>query len=240
MKNINYGIDAPKVIRNLFLLSVIFFGLVVFLTTLKISDYTLDILSYGMLGGGTICLIEGLLMVGYAKFGKFRHGERMLKLITWTGKETVLDVGVGLGLLMIGAAKRPTTGKAIGIDIWNKEDLSANSYEQALVNAQLEGVADKIEIKNQNILQTDFQENYFDVILSNLCLHNIYNKDGRRTACREIHRILKQNGVAVISDFRHTKEYKTEFEKLGMTTEKIGTYYFDTFPPLTIIRAVKK
>jgi len=189
---------------------------------------------------GTICFLEGLLMLLYARIGKFRHRDRILRLINWTGNEMVLDVGTGLGLLMNGAAKRLTSGKAVGIDIWNKEDLSKNSSYQTRLNAEHEGVSDKIEIKDENIIQTSFQDNYFDVILSNLCLHNIYTREDRKKACIEIHRILKQNGTAVISDFKHWNEYKAEFRELGMTAEKIGTYYFDTFPPLTIIRAVKK
>jgi cyclopropane fatty-acyl-phospholipid synthase-like methyltransferase len=42
------------------------------------------------------------------------------------GDETVLDVGYGRGLHLIGAAKRLTTGKAPGVDIWQAEDLSGN------------------------------------------------------------------------------------------------------------------
>lgn len=75
--------------------------------------------------------------------------------------------------------------------------------------------------------------------MSNLCLHNIYDKNQRETACKEIARILKNNGVAIISDFKHTREYQEVYRKVGMTVEKIGTYYFSTFPPLTIIRAKK-
>lgn len=37
--------------------------------------------------------------------------------IGWLEDESVLGVGTGLGLLMIGAAKKLTTGKSYGIDI---------------------------------------------------------------------------------------------------------------------------
>jgi ubiquinone/menaquinone biosynthesis C-methylase UbiE len=164
----------------------------------------------------------------------------MLDLINWKGNETVLDIGTGQGLLMNGAAKRLTKGKAIGIDIWSSEDLSNNTAAKARANAVAEGVADKIEIRNENICSTTFQEGQFDVILSNLCLHNISDKNERQRACREIGRILKPKGVALISDFIHTGEYSKEFEKQGLTVTKIGTSYLSTFPPLTIIRAVKK
>jgi len=45
------------------------------------------------------------------------------------GGEHVFDVGTGRGLLLIGAARRLTSGKGIGIDVWSTKDLSGNSLE---------------------------------------------------------------------------------------------------------------
>ncbi|MGH2645231.1 MAG: hypothetical protein ACRDE2_14855, partial [Chitinophagaceae bacterium] len=69
---------------------------------------------------------------------------------------------------------------------------------------------------------------------------NIYNKTEREDAVKEINRILKPGAKAIISDFRHCAEYEKVFHSLGMTTERNGTFYRDTFPPLTIITAMKK
>ena len=73
-----------------------------------------------------------------------------------------------------------------------------------------------------------------------MCLHNLYKHEERRTACKEIFRILKSNGTVIISDFKNTREYKKAFQELGMVIRKESTYFFDTFPPLTIIVAIKK
>ena len=179
-------------------------------------------------------------MIAYSKFGKFKHRDRILNLHKWTGNENVLDVGTGLGLLMIGAAKKIKQGKSYGIDIFNKYDLSDNTIEQTKINFELENVSGNTEVISENILKTSFNDNYFDVIISNLCLHNIYKKVEREQACKEINRILKPNGKIIISDFKNTGEYKKNFEMLGMNVQKVGTYFFDTFPPLTIIIAIKK
>jgi arsenite methyltransferase len=97
-----------------------------------------------------------------------------------------------------------------------------------------------VEILFENILKTTFPDNHFDVVLSNLCLYNLYKKEEREQACIEINRILKPGGKAIISDFKNTGEYKSTFTSLGMNVKKAGTYFFTTFPPLTIIIASKK
>lgn len=195
----NYGIDALPVVRNLALLGlaaiVLFFSSYAasFLAGFRRMFFEL-FLSFS---------ITALLMVLYAKFGKFRHRDRMLNMINWRGDEQVLDVGTGRGLLMIGAAKRLTEGKSFGIDIWNAADLSGNKIENTLQNAALEGVTEKIEIREVDAQKMNFADETFDVVLSNLCLHNIPTKAGRAEACREIARVLKPGGVAVLSDFKN-------------------------------------
>ena len=236
MNKINYGIDAPKVIRNLVIIGAL---LLVIYSILSFGIFSkINFLKPSFLSTG-ICLITGgSLMLAYSKWGKFRQRDRMLKFHQWTGEEKVLDVGTGLGLLMIGAAKKLNSGKSFGIDIFNSYDLSDNTMDQTKLNAELEKVSDKTEIISENILKTNFDDNYFDVIVSNLCLHNLYKVEERKQACHEIYRILKPEGEVIISDFKHTSEYKKELEKLGMSVKKMGTYYFDTFPPLTIIKGI--
>lgn len=71
-------------------------------------------------------------MVWDCKVGKLRSRDRLLDGLALRGDETVLDVGCGRGLLLIGAAKRLTTGTAVGVDIWQTEDLSGNRPEATL------------------------------------------------------------------------------------------------------------
>ena len=53
----------------------------------------------------------------------------------------MLDVGCGHGLMLIGAAKRLSSGRAIGIDIWQDVDQANNSAAATRRNAELEGVS---------------------------------------------------------------------------------------------------
>jgi len=233
----SYGIDAPGVIRNLFIVGVVLLILPFIFPFIKIGSVSIDITWF--IWPGIVFTVEGILMLIYSLYGKFKHRDRMLDIISWKGDEQVLDIGTGKGLLMIGAAKKLTTGKSTGIDIWNEEDLTGNNIGNALKNAEIEGVKNKIEIKNENAMNMTFADGSFDVILSNLCLHNIYDKEGRNTACKEIARVLKSGGTAIISDFRHVKQYKHNFDQLGLQTTLFTANYFTTFPPLRIL-VIKK
>ena len=138
----NYGIDAPGVVRNLLVVGALLPIMGHFVPAVTIGPVRF-ILKPMLLVTGIGCFANGLLMLLYVKSGKFGHRDWMLGLIRWKGTETVLDVGTGRGLLMIGAAKKLTTSKAYGIDIWNAKDLSGNCVENTLRNAELEGVSDK-------------------------------------------------------------------------------------------------
>jgi len=237
-ERINYGIDAPGVIRNIFIGAFTAILLSIVAWYIKIPYITIQPLTF--LSIGISCGFSGSLMLLYSLYGKYKYRDRLLNLIKWTGSEQVLDVGTGKGLLMIGAAKRLTSGRSIGIDIWNKEDLTKNDAQNALKNAMLEGVFDKVQVENQNVMDMSFSDKRFDVVLSNLCLHNIYQKDGREKACEEIYRVLKPGGTVIISDFRHISEYQTVFRSLGMQIVYKSTDYFNTFPPLTVIKVIKQ
>jgi arsenite methyltransferase len=186
--------------------------------------------------GQALTLSSGTLMLLYVTYGKFRQRDRMLSMIDWKGSETVLDVGTGLGLLLIGAAKRLTTGKSVGIDIWSQKDLSGNYAEKTWQNAELEGVRDRVEILSQDATAMSFEDESFDVILTNLCLHNIPSRDGRDQACREISRVLKRGGTALVSDFQKTSDYAQIFRQQGLNVEKLGPF---TTLKLTVLKVIK-
>lgn len=238
MKKPDYGVDAPGVILILILFSMAGAGLALFAGYYPPGTWSSSLFSFGV-WAGAVCFLEAVLMLLYARFGKFRHRNRMLKLNKIRGHEQVLDVGTGRGLLMIGAAKQLITGKATGIDIWSSKDLGNNKKELALKNAELEGVADKVNIETVDITSNELPDNAFDLVLSNLCLHNIKSKEQSERACKEIYRVLATGGTAIISDFRHTGQYAAVFETLHMDVVKKGPYLLDTFPPLKIVVAKK-
>jgi arsenite methyltransferase len=233
----NYGIDAPHVIRNLVLTGTGAILLCLAVPSFRVGEVRF-ILFPGMIWTGAWFYIGAALMVVYSKAGKFRLRDRMLASVQWTGNEQVLDVGTGRGLLLVGAAKHLTSGRAVGVDIWNTTDLTGNYLENLLRNLDLEGVRGKTEVKFEDAQKMSFADQSFDVVLSNACLHNIYSAPGRAQACAEIVRVLKPGGVAVISDFRHLQEYRDTFTKLGLEVRNLPLT-LDTFPPMRIVIARK-
>ena len=239
----DYGIDAPAVLRNLFLSGALCLLLGLLLPpVLHMGSVALNTRPT-FLGTSFFLLGEGFLYLLYVKRGKFGHRDRMLALHEWTGGEEVLDVGCGRGLLLAGAAKRIKTlngtGHAVGIDIWSNTDMAGNSEAATVRNLELEGVGQICRLLSVAAQEMPFEDASFDVIVSNLCLHNIYDKQTRQRALEQIVRVLKPGGVAIISDYKLTSEYAEVFRLKGLAVEKRRSGFLTTFPPLTIVVARK-
>jgi len=238
MNKVNYGIDAPGIMRNLILFGAIVIGIGVSINLFKVNTIV-QFICYLVQFTGAILFILGIAMFVYGLKGKYRTRDLMLSKIKWTGNETVLDIGTGQGLLMNGAAKYLTTGRSIGIDIWSSKDLSDNSINKTLENATLEGVEDKIEVRNEDVRSLTFEDNTFDVILSLLCIHNIESKEDQEKACFEIARVLKPNGTVLIGDYIPTTEYAKAFTKAGLKVKSSKQYLSTAYALMWIVEATK-
>lgn len=222
----NYGIDAPYAVRNLFLVSVL--G-VISVITYKLGMWTrqdtIAVIAWPLMWAGMSSGAMGFWMLYDSKFGKVREREQYLDLLTWRGDERVLDVGCGLGLFLIGAAKRLSTGRAVGIDKWQLEDLSGNNAAGTRRNAEIEGVAAKVEVLTGDARTLPFEDSSFDGVLSSMALHNIYNADERQTAVREIARVLKPGGWVLIADIRHTRKYAAILRDSGLDARCVQGFF---------------
>jgi arsenite methyltransferase len=238
MNKINYGFDAPAIMRNLIIFGILV-PLIGFSIPYFLDNTILKYISYLVIFIGIILLILGTSMYVYGIKGKFKMRDFILNKVAWKGNEIVLDIGTGRGVYMIGAAKHLTTGKSIGIDIWRAEDLSGNNIENALKNAELENVRNKVEIKNEDARKLNFEDNSFDVILSMYCIHNIDDKAEQEKVCFEIARVLKPNGTALIGDYIPTHNYAKYFEKAGLKVKRSKNYITTAYTLLWMVEVTK-
>jgi len=221
----DYGIDAPYVICNLLIAGGL--ALIVFILGVtgvwsgQVGPLRFGIIGFLWMAIGLIA--TGLWMWWSSKYGKVRERETLLSNLKWRGDEQVLDVGCGRGLLLVGAAKRLTNGKATGIDIWQSEDLSGNKLEATIENAKREGVEDRVIVKTGDMRKMPFPDATFDIVISRAAIHNLYSAHDRAVAIGEIARVLKPDGQALIDDIRHPGEYTSVFLKRGCNVRRLSS-----------------
>ncbi len=106
---------------------------------------------------GTAAVIACISLAFYAATkGKFVVWEKLLNNFGFKGDEQVLDIGCGRGAVLLLAAKHLTTGKAVGIDLWKREDQSGNSINATAHNAMVEGVFNRVELKTGDMTTMPF------------------------------------------------------------------------------------
>ncbi len=229
----DYGIDAPQVVVRLVAFGAIAISLGI--ASLAFLGPRQPWFLAGIFSGASM-LFTGFLMIWGSKIGKVSLRERILDELSLQGHELILDVGCGRGLFLIGAAKRLTSGKAIGIDLWQTEDQSGNSPQTTLKNAHAEGVASRVDIKTGDARQLPFEASTFDVILSSWALHNLYSASERAKALHEIARVLKPGGRIALIDIRHTAEYARFFRESGFEDiHRFGPNFIFFTPSFTLI-----
>ncbi len=117
----------------------------------------------------------------------------------------ILDIGIGPGRLLQRIHELNPNLKLYGLD------LSKSMYNRAKKN--LEGF--EIELLHGNIMKTEFDSNYFDLVT---CTGSFYLWDQPIKSLNEIHRILKNNRLALLfetySDYNRIKFKKSLQENL--------------------------
>jgi len=220
----NYGIDSPSIIAAELILSLVAFGVAARLPHLL----GLPARWIGLIVGPYL-LLGAFGMVYYSKVGKLKLQNRLLDSIPWRGGERALDIGCGRGLLLIGAAQRLTSGKAIGVDVWLRGAKSGNRPEAVLENALRAGVAERVEVLGGDARRLPFKDATFDIVVSNFVLHELKTGAEREKMSQEVVRVLKPGGRLALIDFIFTGECVEELQKNGMSgarRSRIGTLSF--------------
>jgi arsenite methyltransferase len=201
----SYGIDAPYLVP---IFGALLAGHVV----------------QGVVSGSAWPFIGALIMLACAasgmytsRRGKFVAWAELLDQLKLRGDERILDLGCGRGAVLLLAAQRLTTVTAVGVDLWRRGDQSGNSADAARRNAVAEGVADRVELHTADMTALPFEADGFDLVLSNVAIHNVKGRAGREKAIDEAVRVLRPGGRLLIADLWATGLYRDHLNKLGMT-----------------------
>ena len=216
MQRPHYGIDAPGLLRFFFIAGTGALAILVGVLFTSFWQPLRIVVGLFFSIAATYLLGMGCFMIYFSSVEKLKERDKLLDLVEWSGEEIVLDVGCGRGLMLVGAAKRLSSGKAIGIDLWKQEDQAENNPDAAQTNAQIEGVENRVEVKTADARELPFPENHFDVITSNWTIHNIETESDRQKALNEIVRVLKPQGVFVLADIVNQAEYAEYLKLCGM------------------------
>ena len=149
--------------------------------------------------------------------GKRALWAELLDELSLRGDEQLLDVGCGRGAVLILAAHRLPQGRAVGADIWRRRDQNGNSRAAAERNALLEGVQQQVEIVEADARDLPFPCDSFDVVVSNLTVHNIPDREGRDQALREMVRVLRSGGRLRLVDPPGAERYVETLRLAGGT-----------------------
>ena len=181
MSRAKYGIDAPGLVRaHLIFGSLLALIAAIGLAWPKPNPVPLS-LSIGAAAVAALLLLDAAVMLRSSLVSKKRVRDRLVAALALSGNECVLDAGCGRGLALIGCAKKLTTGKAVGIDLWAAKDLSNNNPEATRANAAAEGVADRVEVETGDITRLPFSDASFDAVISMTVIHNIPSRDAARS-----------------------------------------------------------
>jgi arsenite methyltransferase len=167
------------------------------------------------------CLANTSSFLYTTRRGKFLEWERILDPLHLRGDEVVLDMGCGRGAVLTAVARRLTTGRVTGVDIWSRKDQSGNARDVTLRNASLEGVGDRVTIETGDMRSLPYPDATFDLVVSSLAIHNIRSNADRKRAIVEGFRVLKPGGRIVIADIRATAIYAEALRVLGASNVEL-------------------
>ncbi|MCX6812015.1 MAG: methyltransferase domain-containing protein [Candidatus Berkelbacteria bacterium] len=135
---------------------------------------------------------------------------KSLQDVKWRDK-TILDIGCSNGYVTSKILEKTGAKKIIGIEIDELRVKKAKELEKKLAS-------DRLEFYHGNATDlSQFPDEQFDGIFSNMVFQQL--KDKVKEVLKEIHRILKKGGIAVINFNQEKSEVVVEIQKLLLQKE---------------------
>lgn len=144
----------------------------------------------------------------------------ILGYLHWDGQGKVIDIGCGNAPLTISLAKKYPNAKITGIDYWGP----GWGYSKTICerNAEIEGVGQRVSFQMASAAALPFDDDAFDVAVSNLVFHEVKDARDKRDVIREALRIVRKGGIFVFQDLFLWKRIYGEIDDLLETIRSWG------------------
>jgi len=126
-----------------------------------------------------------------------RWRKKVIRIIKQHNHQTILDVATGTGDLAIAAAKL-NPEKIVGIDI------SGEMLKYQAIKLKDKNLEKLIELRQGDGESLPFEEGTFDVAMVAFGVRNFENLE---QGLKEMHRVLKKNGIIVILEFSKPERF---------------------------------
>jgi ubiquinone/menaquinone biosynthesis C-methylase UbiE len=127
-----------------------------------------------------------------------RIRELVLAHLDWNGDGRALDIGCGNAPLSIKLAQKYPKAHVVGIDYWGSRwEYSKSKCER---NAKIVGVSDRVVFQKASASSLPFNDEYFEVVVSNLVFHEVGDAPDKREVIREALRVIKKGGKFAFQD----------------------------------------
>jgi len=125
------------------------------------------------------------------------HDTILAQITVKSGK--LLDIGSGSGSLIIKTAKKLSNVVAVGVDSW-RTDWNDYSKKLCEINAEIEGVSDRITFFQGSAANLPFGNDEFDIVTSCLTFHEVKDTPDKEVLLCEALRVLKHGGEFIFLD----------------------------------------
>lgn len=110
----------------------------------------------------------------------------------------LLDIGCGSGILSVEIALKCPLISIYGVDYW--KGMWGYSKEECEKLARSYDVAESITFERCSAASLPFEDESFDIVISNMVFHEVADSQDKREVVKEALRVLKKNGLFVFQD----------------------------------------
>ncbi len=139
----------------------------------------------------------------WSRLTESKAARKVIELTGIKGDEDVLEIACGTGVVFEEIVKRNPSGYTVGVDLSPDMLVKARKRLKNYKNA-------RFELKEGDVLNLDFKEQLFDVVINNFMV-DLMPAEKFDIIAKKFFELLKPGGIVVISTFSFGKKKVNRF-----------------------------